>query len=132
MELWIRSQNKEKLVKVNELSLYDSNILKNDFVLNDKPDYSNISIIANDNYNLGTYKSKERALEVLDEIATTIKNKYIVKPNTILKPDDIAKEHKRLNYLYSGEFIMENPPYEIVPINSNIIYYEMPEEWLDG
>ena len=73
MELWIRSQNKEKLVKVNELSLYDSNILKNDFVLNDEPDYSNISIIANDNYNLGTYKSKERALEILDEIQKLIK-----------------------------------------------------------
>ena len=128
MELWIRSQNKEKLVKVNELFLHDNNILKNEFILNAEPDYSNISIIANDNYNLGTYKSKERTLEVLDEIATTIKNRYIVKPNAILKQDDIAKEHKRLNYLYSGEFIMESPPYEIVPINSNIIYYEMPEE----
>ena len=68
MELWIRSQNKEKLVKVNELSLYDSNILKNDFILNDEPNYSNISIIANDNYNLGSYKSKERAMEILDHI----------------------------------------------------------------
>ena len=79
MELWIRSQNKEKLVKVNELSLYDSNILKNDFVLNDKPNYSSISIIANDNYNLGSYKSKERALEVLDEIQS------LICPNTIIK-----------------------------------------------
>ena len=68
MELYIRSQNKEKLVKVDELSLYDSNILENDFVLNDKPNYSDISIIANDNYNLGSYKSKKRALEILDHI----------------------------------------------------------------
>ena len=68
MELWIRNQSKEKLVKVNELSLYDSNILKNSFVLNDEPGYSDISIIANDNYHLGSYKSKERAIEILDHI----------------------------------------------------------------
>ena len=74
MELWIRSQNKEKLVKVNELSLYDSNILKNDFVLNDEPNYSNIGIIANDNYNLGFYKSKERAIEVLNKISKLVEN----------------------------------------------------------
>lgn len=74
MELWIRSQNKEKLVKVNELSLYDSNILKNDFVLNDEPNYSNIGIIANDNYNLGSYKSKERAIEVLNKISKLVEN----------------------------------------------------------
>ena len=74
MKLWIRSQNKEKLVKVNDLSLYDSNILKNDFVLNDEPNYSDIRIIANDNYNLGSYKSKERALEVLDEIQCHLVN----------------------------------------------------------
>ena len=69
----MRSQNKEKLVKVNELSLYDRNIINNSFVLNDNPDYSDISIIANDNYNLGTYATKERALEVLDEIQKLIK-----------------------------------------------------------
>lgn len=72
MELWVRSQNKEKLVKVNELSLYDRNVINNNFVLNDNPDYSDISIIANDNYNLGQYKTKERALEVLDEIQNKI------------------------------------------------------------
>ena len=74
MDLWIRSQNKEKLIKVNELSLYDGNILKNDFILNDRPYYSNISIIANDNCNLGSYESKERALDVLDEIRCHLVN----------------------------------------------------------
>lgn len=114
MELWIRSQNREILTKVNNLRLFYSKY-ENVFVIEDYDD-------------LGIYKSKERALEVLDEISNKIKNQFILKEKTILKPDDIAKEHKRLNYLYSGEFIMENPPYEIVPINSNIIYYEMPEE----
>ena len=115
MELWIRSQDKECLMKVNRLDCD----LRN-----------GLYFIVADGFKvrLATYESEERALEVLDDIATTIKNRYIVKPNVILKQDDIAKEHKRLNYLYSGEFIMENPPYEIVPINSNIIYFEMPEE----
>lgn len=115
MELWIRSQDRECLMKVDRVDYSLSNIEHRIYVNG----YETL---------VGNYATEERALEVLDEIATTIKNRYIVKPNTILKPDDIAKEHKRLNYLYSGEFIMENPPYEIVPINSNIIYYEMPEE----
>ena len=78
MDLWIRSQNKEKLVKVNDLNLYDSNILKNDFILakEDEKDYSKIMIIANDNVNLGRY-TKERALEVLDELQNKLlKSKY--------------------------------------------------------
>ena len=88
MELYIRSQNKEKLVKVDELSLYDSNILENAFVLNDKPNYSDISIIANDNYNLGSYKSKERALEVLDHIQFLIEQTGELTAKTV---EDIRK-----------------------------------------
>lgn len=57
MELWIRSQDKEKLLVVGELELdcYNAN----------KKDYWTVN-----NYGsaLGTYKTKERALEVLDDI----------------------------------------------------------------
>ena len=128
MELWIRSQNKEKLVKVNELFLYDNNILQNEFILNAEPDYSNISIIANDNYNLGTYKSKERALDILDEISNKIKNQFIVKEKTILKPKELMHHKKWLEYEYNSDFIMQDISCEIQPINSGIVYYEMPEE----
>ena len=115
MELWIRSQDRECLMKIKRADY----------------DYSaGLHRILVDGYKVlvGIYETKERALEVLDEIATTIKNRYIVKPKALLRPDDLAKEHKRLNYLYSGEFIIESPPFEIEPINSNIIYYEMPKE----
>lgn len=126
MELWIRSQDKSKIVKVNEL--YSS--LQEDFGTGKFGIYS-----SNTNYYqkerpllLGNYKTKERALEVLDEIAAMMKNRYIVKPSGILSTKDMANEHIRLNRLYNGEFIIENPPFEIEPINSNVIYYEMPEE----
>lgn len=118
MELWIRSQDQETLVKVDGLKTYSTEISGKDV----------FEIEDNKYHTLGAYKSKERLLEVLDEIATIIKNRYIVKANALLKPDDLAKEQKRLDYLYSGEFIIEKPPFEIEPINSNVIYYEMPKE----
>lgn len=115
MELWIRSQDKECLMKVNRVDYDLSN--------------SEHRIMVNGFETLvGHYETKGRALEVLDEIAAMIKNRYIVKPSGILSQEDMANEHKRLNYLYNGEFIIENPPFEIEPINSNIIYYEMPKE----
>lgn len=58
MELWIRSQDKKKLIKVNEIKI-ESVIDGNSFI------YSHIT-------DLGNYKTKERALEVLDEIGDKI------------------------------------------------------------
>jgi len=113
MELWIRSQDKEKLLKTNGMHLG----LPND------------NEIWVDNWMVGEYKTKERALEVLDEISSKIKNRYIVSTTTaIISKDEMANEYKRLNYLYSGEFIMEESPFEIEPINKDVIYYEMPKE----
>ena len=59
MELWIRSQDKEKLIK-SENFKYGFGIYGH--------------IILNGEIILGEYKSKERALEVLDEIEKTIIN----------------------------------------------------------
>lgn len=59
MELWVRSQDKEILVKVNNLSL----ALNKDEtceIINSFEDHQC--------WELGTYTTKERALEVLDEI----------------------------------------------------------------
>ncbi len=52
--MWIRTQDKETLLNVNCIDVYNLN--KNEWI---------IEACGND---LGTYKSKERALEVLDEI----------------------------------------------------------------
>ena len=59
MNLWIRSQNKKRLMKV-EMVEFDKQI--------DGP-----AIIYSHEYTLGEYKTKERALEVLDEIESFIK-----------------------------------------------------------
>ena len=60
MELWVRSQDKEALLKVNNgLMYWDDTDKRNCIVI--KETSTNLSV-------LGTYKTKERALEVLDEI----------------------------------------------------------------
>ena len=64
MELWIRSQDKMNLVKVRQISVnYQDN---KQIIANYMPElYEN----SGEYYEiLGTYKTKERALEVLDEI----------------------------------------------------------------
>lgn len=59
MELWIRSQDKTKLVKVDNIAYMDSS-----------EDYEKeVHSLWNDCKGiLGTYETKERALEVLNEI----------------------------------------------------------------
>lgn len=71
--MWIRSQlNNDEirplLIKVDSLELGD-----------DKGDMN--CIVANNLYNLGTYKSKERAIEVLNEIQERISPKFNYKGN---------------------------------------------------
>lgn len=116
MELWIRSQDKEVLTRVVDI-WKDA----------DKNEIQSKSSFAIKNC-LGIYKTKERALEILDEISNKIKNKYIVKANCLIKPSDIMKEKEYFENTYDGDFIMQTPEYEIEPINPNIIYYEMPKE----
>lgn len=58
MELWIRTQSKLSLIKVNNICIRDDNTIIN---CADSFSLKNYAI-------LGTYETKERALEVLDEI----------------------------------------------------------------
>lgn len=59
MDLWIRSQDKTILIKVNSILIDDE---QNSIYTNEQIGSSQLT------YTLGTYKSKERALEVLDDI----------------------------------------------------------------
>lgn len=70
MNLWIRSQDKTKLVKADNIVYMDSS-----------EDYEKeVHSLWNDCKGiLGTYKTKERALEVLDEIQEFIENKDKIK-----------------------------------------------------
>ena len=44
------------------------------------------------------------------------------------KGADIDKEESRLNWKYAKEFIMQDSGFQIEPINTGIIVYEMPEK----
>lgn len=96
MELWIRSQDKRILQKVDNIFL-DAN-------------YGNkrISTYDGNNTELGTYKTKERALEVLDEI-----EERIMLINTI----NIAKDRDSLiackNVLTEEKIKGLNYPYQM-------------------
>ena len=113
MELWIRSQNKEKLIKSENL----------------KYGYGTFGhIILNGEIILGEYKSKERALEILDEIQAKLRNKFLCKPNCLMKRKDIDREELIMNRKYGENFIMQFPTIDIEPINCDIVVYEMPKE----
>lgn len=65
MELWVRSQNKEVLLNIKGIQYQNYKLVENETV------EANILIgLYNyyDNEILGEYETKERALEVLDEI----------------------------------------------------------------
>lgn len=70
MELWIRSQDKKDLVKVNSLWIMDNQIWM------EVPFYENHKklglTLSGHNHRLAEYETKERALEVLDEIQNKI------------------------------------------------------------
>ena len=64
MELWVRSQDKMNLVKIRQISLdYQNN---KQIIANYVPDFFENSGAYYEL--LGTYKTKERAIEILDEI----------------------------------------------------------------
>lgn len=89
MNLWIRSQQKEMLLKVNNNVMLKS------------AGYNDHYFIVVDEHKIGVYKSRERALEVLNEIQNKLK---------IICTDSSG-----------GEYILAK---NLVPI-----IYEIPKEW---
>ena len=76
MDLWIRSKDKEDLVKANAL------YVMNNQIWNEVPFYENHKkiglTVTGHNHKLAEYKTKERALEVLDEIQKILTSSWIV------------------------------------------------------
>lgn len=66
MELWIRSQDKEILIKIDRIGIEK---FDNGYGI---VTYERIG--TKNEFGLGLYKSKERALEVLDEIQQFVNN----------------------------------------------------------
>ena len=75
MDLWIRSQDRKEMTKPNYIRIIE----RTNHCLN-RDEY----IIQDEEYcDLGTYKTEERALEVLDEIQNILMPKYIVDTSSI-------------------------------------------------
>lgn len=103
MELWIRSQDKLALTKINSIGIeYDKKLVG----------YGNICV------KLGEYKTRERALEVLDEIEKLI-NPILVFKNCECD-NDTLKAIKKI-----GACVVSDNAH-IEQIQTCI--YEMPEE----
>lgn len=106
MELWVRNQDKENLVKVELLEIEER-----------EKDCAIVTMFQKNVARLGIYKTKERALEVLDEI------------QDILKPKVIINTYKvEQTQLCDGtEFIQ--PILDDIQVQSATTYvYEMPEK----
>ena len=111
MDLWIRSQNKEKLCKIENIKYIDTS---DDFEDDTHP-------LWNDNNGiLGIYKTKERALEVLDEITNLIKPKYLIRMDNHGPVNDFLNNENNSYVSAEGVGMVSN-------INQTL-YYEMPKE----
>lgn len=106
MELWIRSQDKETLRLAEMLDIYD---------LSD--DEGQCWVIEECGTDMGYYKSKERALEVLDEIQELIKPKIITTQYQCAIEDNKKTEFN---------LIMNPVKTEIQELST--IVYQMPEK----
>lgn len=86
MNLWIRSQDGTILIKVDNLLIDDDN-----FHIYTHNHINNMQMT----YTLGRYKTKERAIEVLDEIQN-----FIIKLSTLdmigLPNENVAKVFKKV------------------------------------
>lgn len=109
MNLWIRSQDKTILIKVNRIC-FERNI-------DDEPTiygYENY-----DNYErLGIYKTKERALEVLNEIQEVLMPK--------IKVLQSVNAENNIDGLVSRPTIQECGKVELLQYSDYV--YEMPKE----
>lgn len=109
MELWIRSQDRENLKKINT----------GFYLKQDLSDYAKgeVIFIVSGGDKLGEYETKERALEVLDEI------QKLLEPKIIYKIDS----EKPQQYFKDGNiFVNYDTKTEIQELNR--IVYEMPKE----
>ncbi len=126
MDLWIRSQNKEMLIKIKNIEIKFLDFKRYSYVkdIKSKGEYS----IRGNGEPLGQYKTKERALEVLDEIQRQLINKYylIPKEKLTLKEQDELMSYGHFNPKI--DIVSTLSKMELKPLNNNVYIYEMPNE----
>lgn len=114
MELWIRSQDKTRLIKVNNVQY---TYIKGDLYSDVRGKhyigtyYDNLEI-------LGEYATKERAIEVLDEI------EKLIKPITIFQNCQVDKS--TIEKIKEIGYCMVNNDARVEQISQ--AFYQMPED----
>lgn len=113
MKLWIRSQDKRELKEIKDLWLSSDTVCyHNNFNMYEET--KTVYTVVGDETLLGKYSTRERALEVLDEIQNALVGKVVVEP----KQSKSKKE----------DGILEAQPVNIKPLNQNCVVYQMPKE----
>lgn len=109
MELWIRSQDKTFLMKIDNINLGIGVDSKKPCRL-----FTFVGGVVT-SFTLGTYKSEERALEVLDEI------------QNILKPRIIYKQNEPIETILDGiYYLKQNVDMKIQEVSTDV--YIMPKD----
>ena len=107
MELWVRNQDRENLVKVELLEINER-----------EKDCMITTMFQNKVAHLGIYKTKERALEVLDEI------QKLLNPMLIFTNAEVDEETLKNIRDVGACWISNDAKLEQI----NITVYEMPKE----
>ena len=106
MNLWVRNQDKTILQKVDNLLISDGYNAGGTFNI-----YTNSLPAQNV---LGRYKTKERSIEILDEI------------QNILKPQLIIKDSGKIIGSFEDTIVREGATYELKELST--VVYQMPAE----
>lgn len=115
MELWIRSQDKSSIVKVDNLYVSVGNYICY-YVEKGKEVPGTYYRPSGE---LGRYETKERALEVLNEIQNILKPKYILDASSIKPDGDFYKENGAIIQKYNANAKIEE---------LSTFVYQMPEK----
>ena len=115
MELWIRSQDKKRLEKSTGFHIVMAS--KNEFDIVNS--YMTI---------MGRYKTKEKALEVLDEIQSKLKATFLMKPKNDNYSKYVEDGKRYLEELNDISIVTGDRCFNLEPINSDVYVYEMPKE----
>lgn len=112
MELWVRSQDKRLLCKVDSLNCYKLNGSFN---------------ISTGNQLLGKYSTEERCLEIIDEIQQAIEtiNKVLFMTESEMTDDMAEGIYESIKNQDIGMLANAKKP-KILALNKSIVY-EMPE-----
>lgn len=135
MDLWIRTQNKTRLLKVDNLGL----VLNSKFVeeKNNKWEAGWWICQKDDNPSLylGVYQTRNRAMEVLDEIQKLLMGDLIIFKN-IGTPEEVSKVLEDIKMKgfcwYTKNYMADEPGDNDKPatefLHRDCVVYQMPEE----